>query len=97
MKNTINLGIQVIPLRYEGDKYAKIDAAIHLIQQSGYQHLVTPFETVIEGPEDELYEFIKQIRNLCYEKGCLELILNIRTHSATDKHILMHDKTAKFE
>jgi len=97
MKNTINLGIQVIPLRYTGDKYAIIDKAIHLIQQSGYTHTVTPFETVIEGPEDELYELIKKIRNACYDNGCLELIINMRTHSATDKDIKMIDKTGKFE
>lgn len=97
MQNTINLGIQVIPLRYTGDKYAIIDRAIYLIQQSGYKHIVTPFETVIEGPEDELYELIKKIRNVCYDNGCLELIINMRTHSATDKDIFMIDKTGKFE
>lgn len=97
MNRIINLGIQVIPLRYEGDKYAIIDKAIHLIQQSGFSYRVTPFETVIEGPEDKLHQLVAAIKETCYNAGCLELIVNMRTHSATDKDILMNDKTQKFE
>ncbi|MCD6065429.1 MAG: hypothetical protein K0S33_255 [Bacteroidetes bacterium] len=95
--NIINLGIQVIPLRFEGDKYTIIDKAIHHIQQSGFPYRVTPFETVIEGPEDALHQLIADVRKLCYTGGCLELIINMRTHSASDKNILMNDKTQKFE
>jgi uncharacterized protein YqgV (UPF0045/DUF77 family) len=93
----INLGIQVVPLRYSGDKYAIIDKAIYQIQKSGFPHQVTPFETVIEGPEDALHQLVADIRKQCYANGCLELIINMRTHSASDKDILMHDKTGKFE
>lgn len=97
MNNIINLGIQVIPLRFEGDKYAIIDKAIYQIQNSGYKYIVTPFETVIEGPEDALHKLVADIRKACYENGCKELIVNMRTHSASDKDIYMTDKTGKFE
>lgn len=97
MNNIINLGIQVVPLRHTGDKYAIIDKAIHHIQHSGFPYRVTPFETVIEGPEDALHTLVAEIRNICYANGCQELIINMRTHSASDKDIFMNDKTQKFE
>jgi uncharacterized protein YqgV (UPF0045/DUF77 family) len=97
MNNIINLGIQVIPLRYNGDKYAIIDKAIECIQHAGFPYRVTPFETVIEGPEKQLHDLIATIKHVCYANGCLELIVNMRTHSACDADILMNDKTQKFE
>ena len=96
MNRIINMGIQVIPLETNGNKYDVIDHAISIIQQSGLKHTVTPFETVIEGEEEIVYDLLKEIRNACYSFGCEELLINVRFHSSKRKNVFMEDKTSKF-
>ncbi len=81
MERIINMGIQVVPLETKVNKYDVIDHAIGIIQQSGLKHIVTPFETVIEGEEEKVYNLLKEIRNACYNFGCDELLINVRIHS----------------
>jgi uncharacterized protein YqgV (UPF0045/DUF77 family) len=96
MKRIINMGIQIVPIESKGKKFDVIDHAIGIIQQSGLKHIVTPFETIIEGEEERIYNLLKEVRNACYDFGCDELLINVRFHSAKDKHIYMEEKTAKF-
>ena len=96
MERIINMGIQVVPLETKGNKYDVIDHAITIIQQSGLKHVVTPFETVIEGEEEKVYDLLKVIRNACYDFGCEELLINVRFHSSKNKNVFMEDKTSKF-
>ena len=63
MKN-INLGIQIVPKSKSKDTYALVDKAIEVIQQSGVKYEVTPFETVMEGPQDTLMEVAKRRKKL---------------------------------
>jgi len=96
MERIINMGIQIVPLEIDGSKYELIDSAIEVIQKSGLNFRVTPFETVVEGEESVLYDLLIQIRDTCYLNGCKELLINTRFHSALDKPIYMNDKTEKF-
>jgi uncharacterized protein YqgV (UPF0045/DUF77 family) len=52
------LAIQCLP-KTDGDRheaYRLVDAAIAVIAESGLPYMVCPFETVIEGPLDRVFE-----------------------------------------
>ncbi len=91
----INLGIQVVPILNVDACYPIIDACIKLIQESGIQHQVTPFETVLEGPYDDIMNLVDQI---CQTANALspETVINIRMHSKRDQDVYAVDKTGKF-
>ncbi len=97
MTNTkqINLGIQVVPILEAKSGYPIIDACIELIQQSGLNYQVTPFETVLEGPYREVMDLVDQIYARANELSA-EIVLNIRIHSKRDTDVIASDKTDKF-
>jgi len=45
----INAAIQLLPLKTNEDRYSVVDKAIELINKSGLNYKVCPFETVVEG------------------------------------------------
>jgi uncharacterized protein YqgV (UPF0045/DUF77 family) len=92
----INAAIQLLPLAGKEDKYPLIDAAIALIKNSGLKYRVCPFETVVEGTSKEVYSLILNIQMQTLEKGCDELLLNIKIHAAS-RNLSFTDKTAKFD
>ncbi len=95
MEHIINIGIQVIPVKYTGDKYSIIDQAIEVVKVSGFNYIVTPFETVIEAKYNEAMELVSKMKDSCYRHGAEELIVNIRIHASHTKDIFMGDKTDK--
>ena len=88
----IQLAIQVIPLEREGSVYEKIDAAIEVIQQSGVQYMITPMETVMQGPYDELNQIAKDAQKALVDAGCTEFLVNIKMHIRTDRDVTMEEK-----
>lgn len=91
----INVAVQLLPTKTSKDKIELIDAAILLIKQSGLKHLVCPFETVIEGTYDEIFNLINQIRIQSIKNGCEELIINIKIHAGS-KDLFFEDKLVKY-
>ena len=95
MEHICNIVIQVIPIKYTGDKYAIIDQAIEVVKVSGFNYLVTPFETVIEAKYSEAIDLLNKMKESCYRHGAEELIVNIRIHESNTKNIFMNEKTDK--
>lgn len=79
----INAAIQLLPIGAKSDKYAIIDKAITLIHASGLNYKVCPFETVVEGPADKVYDLIRQIQDSSLSENCNEILINIKIHAAT--------------
>lgn len=88
----IQLGIQVIPLTRDDHVYDKIDAAIEVIQKSGVKHLITPMETVMQGPYDELQRIARDAQKALVDAGCNEFLVNIKMHIRMDKDVTMEEK-----
>lgn len=88
----IQLAIQVVPLARVGNVYEKIDAAIDVIQQSGVEYLITPMETVMQGPYDKLQQVAKDAQQALVDAGCTEFLVNIKMHIRTDKDVTMEEK-----
>jgi uncharacterized protein YqgV (UPF0045/DUF77 family) len=92
----INAAIQLLPLKGKEDKIVLIDKAIKLIQDSGLPYKVCPFETVVEGPPDEVFTLIRSIQDTTLTSGCDELLINIKIHAA-NRDLQIGDKLEKYE
>lgn len=95
MNNQINLGIQIVPIANPDEGYPIIDACIAMIQESCIQYQVTPFETVLEGPYEELIALVNKLYSLALSKS-EELVINIRIHAKNGLDVFGSDKTDKF-
>ncbi len=91
----VNAAIQLLPFGNKTNVLPLIDAAIATIQQSGLKFVVCPFETVVEGDAQQVYELIEKIRTQTLQAGCNELIINIKLHAA-NKAIFISDKLKNY-
>lgn len=91
----INAAIQLLPLDPSKNKYDVIDAAIVLIQNSGLNYKVCPFETVVEGESAKIYQLIQSIQESTIKLGCGELLINIKIHAAS-RDLKLSEKLEKY-
>jgi uncharacterized protein (TIGR00106 family) len=96
MSKSINLGIQIVPKSKTLDSYALVDKAIEVIQKSGVKYEVTPFETVMEGPQDQLMEIARQAQDAVLNAGADEVLVYYRMQVRKDSEVTMGEKTDKF-
>lgn len=97
MTNIINAAIQVLPRSATKGTYELVDLAIELIQQSGLNYRVCPFETVVEGSFDEVMHLIKEIHKVVYAGGADEMITNIKIQTRHNQDVFIEDKMSKYE
>jgi uncharacterized protein (TIGR00106 family) len=97
MKNQINLAIQVLPRSSTKGTYELVDVAIELIQKSGLNYRVCPFETVIEGHYDEVMALVKEIHEVVYNAGAEEMITNIKIQTRHNQDVFIDDKMNKYD
>jgi uncharacterized protein YqgV (UPF0045/DUF77 family) len=91
----INAAIQLLPIGAKENKYTLIDKAIDLIQNSGLNYKVCPFETVVEGTADAVYGLIKNIQAETLKHNCDELLINIKIHAA-NRDLSFSEKMEKY-
>jgi uncharacterized protein (TIGR00106 family) len=94
---TINLGIQIVPKSKKHDAYALVDKAIEVIQLSGVKYEVTPFETVMEGPEDELMKIAKDAHEAVLAAGAEEVLVYYRIQIRKEGDVTISEKTGKYK
>jgi uncharacterized protein YqgV (UPF0045/DUF77 family) len=92
MTKIINTGIQVIPLNIADPAYAIVDKAIEHIKKSGLQHMVTPFETIVNGTMEQTLLLIAELKKIAESNGADELIINVRFHSKKKEDCLFENK-----
>lgn len=97
MKNKINVAIQVLPRSSIKGTYELVDIAIELIQKSGLNYRVCPFETVVEGHYDEVMQLVKAIQEAVYTGGAEEIITNLKIQTRHNQDVLIDDKMYKYE
>lgn len=97
MKNIINLGLQIVPKSKLTDSYWLVDQAIEVIQKSGVKHVVTPFETVMEGTQDELMEIAREAQQAVLDAGAEEVLVYYRMQIRKDQDVRIEDKTGKYQ
>jgi uncharacterized protein YqgV (UPF0045/DUF77 family) len=94
-KVIINAAIQLVPTKTSKNKIEIIDNAIALIQSSGLKFQVCPFETVVEGTYEDVFNLINTIRKNTLKSDCDELLLNIKIHAANN-NLFIADKLEKY-
>jgi uncharacterized protein YqgV (UPF0045/DUF77 family) len=92
----INLGIQIVPKSKTLDSYALVDKAIEVIQKSGIKHIVTPFETVMEGPQEELMEIARRAQDAVLAAGAEEVLVYYRMQIRKNSDVSIEDKIGKY-
>lgn len=95
-KNIINLGIQIIPKSQTLDAYTLVDKAIAVIQESGVKHVVTPFETVMEGPQEKLMAIALKAQEVVLEEGADEVLVYYRMQIRKSSDVIIDDKIGKY-
>lgn len=96
MNPKINLALQILPKSEAGNTYEIIDKAIEVIQKSGLKYLVCPFETVIEGPYEEVMKVVKDAQDICFQCGAIEIIANIKIQRSAEHDVYIEDKIGKY-
>ncbi|MFY0686855.1 MAG: thiamine-binding protein [Cyclobacteriaceae bacterium] len=88
----ITLGIQIVPKSKSHDTYSLVDRAIEVIQQSGIKHIITPFETVMEGPYDQLIMISEIAQKAVLEAGADECLVYHRIHYRKNADVTFEEK-----
>jgi len=93
----VNVAVQVLPMNGDKNAYAIVDSAIAAIEASGLKYFVSPFETTIEGPYDEVMQLVKEVQLVCFREGAKNLLTNLKIQSASTGQVTISDKMEKYE
>ena len=96
MNKDVNIALQILPLVKGENTYPIIDRAIQTIIESGLKYQVCPFETVIEGPYDEIMILVKRVYESCFEAGAAELIANLKVHLRLGEDVTIDEKMKNY-
>ncbi|MGN6508134.1 MAG: thiamine-binding protein [Chitinophaga sp.] len=96
-QHNINLALQILPQVPSDQVYAVVDEAIAVIQQSGVKYRVCPFETVMEGPYDQLMDIVKRTQEVCFKAGAGQLLVYIKIQNNSAGPVTIEDKTGKYD
>lgn len=92
----INVAIQLLPIQTGKDTLSVIDHAINIIKESGLKYLVCPFETVVEGESDKVYQLIQIIQKEIILNHADEILINLKVHASKDDLSFM-DKLKNYQ
>ncbi len=90
----INAAIQLLPIDTQHKRWDVVDKAINLIQQSGLNYKVCPFETVVEGTSAQVFELLENFKTLSLQNAN-EILINIKIHAA-NKDVFFEEKLEKY-
>ena len=91
-EHDISLGIQIVPKSKTHDTYKLVDAAIEVIQQSGVLHMITPFETVMQGKYEQLMNIANDAQQAVLNAGADECLVYFRIHYRKDGDVTFEEK-----
>ena len=91
------LAIQCLPQGAgpKSEVYRAVDQAIAVIQASGLPFEVGPFETVVEGPLEDLWAVAEAAHRAVLDAGCPGVATYMKLFSAPDLGS-SEEKTAKY-
>ncbi|MGX5819046.1 thiamine-binding protein [Chitinophaga lutea] len=96
-QHNINLALQILPQVPSEQVYAVVDEAIAVIRDSGVKYRVCPFETVMEGPYDQLMAIVKKTQEVCFNAGAGQLLVYIKIQNNQAGPVTIEDKTGKYD
>lgn len=79
------------------DRWAHIEAAIKVIQESGLHYEVSPLGTTLEGEPNEVWPLIRRVHEACLNAGANSLVSVVKVEQAKGESApTMGSLTAKF-
>lgn len=93
----VNASLQIVPVVQDRHPYDWVDEAIAIIKQSGIQHEVGPFATVIEGTYEQVMNVIHAVNEFLLQRNCAEWIANLQLQIRSSGDITGLEKTAKHQ
>ncbi|MGC9375705.1 MAG: MTH1187 family thiamine-binding protein [Bacteroidales bacterium] len=97
MNHQVNVAVQVLPKSRIKEPYALVDEAIKVINDSGLRYRVCPFETVIEGPYQDIMSVVEKLQEVCFEKGADEMLVYVKIQNRKDGNVTIEDKMEKYD
>ena len=95
-KHKINVAIQVLPEAEGKLKYSLVDAAIEAIKNTGLEHQVCPFETVVECNYDEIAGLLESVHTACWNAGTEKMLTNLKLQVNFAEDVAIEDKMEKY-
>lgn len=97
MNHQVNVAVQVLPKSRIKEPYALVDEAIKVINDSGLRYRVCPFETVIEGPYQDIMSVVEKLQEVCFEKGADEMLVYVKIQNRKNGNVTIEDKMEKYD
>ncbi len=91
-EHNIHYSLQIVPKAEGIDTYSLVDKAIEIIQSSGLKYMVTPMETVIEGPYQAIQKIADDAQKACLDAGAEEVLVFIKMHYRKNSDVTMEEK-----
>jgi len=92
----VNLSLQVLPVVPDSEIYPVVDQVIKMIEETGLNFMVSPFETSIEGELDELLEIVKRAQVICTDFGA-ERVVSIVKIDYKKEGVTFDEKISKYK
>ncbi|TAD92138.1 MAG: thiamine-binding protein [Bacteroidetes bacterium] len=92
----INAALQLLPVGTQKHPYEWVDGVIGLIEQSGLNYEVTPFNTSVEGSYPAVKALIDHINDWLMTQGCEEWLLLVQYQFKNGAHVVASHKTAPY-
>ena len=70
--------VPLVPIASEEELYSQVDASIECIKNSGLKYEIGAMSTTVEGEYDEVFDLIKKVHRIPFEKGSERVITTIR-------------------
>jgi uncharacterized protein YqgV (UPF0045/DUF77 family) len=79
------------------EKYAHIEAAIRVVQESGLHYEVSPLGTTFEGEPDTVWPLLRRVHEACLNAGANSLVSVVKVEQAKGESApTMGSLTSKF-
>jgi uncharacterized protein YqgV (UPF0045/DUF77 family) len=80
-----------------GNRYAHVEAAIALIQQSGLNYQVGALGTTFEGPPERVWPLMRAVHEACLAAGAGSLVSVIKIAQSAGEGPTMEGLAGKFQ
>ena len=108
MMNNCSIAIQVLPQinnqlivcesnENKNEVYRVVDEVIKYIDSTGVKYVVGPFETVLIGEFDQLFDIIKECQKIAITKGATSTLTYLKVSFNPNGVSTIEEKTDKYK
>src|SRR5690625_356883 len=80
----IHVHVSPTPLGNESGRYAHVEGAIRVIEDSGLEYEVGALGTTVQGPAEQLWPLMRELHEACLAAGADTVMTHIRILESRD-------------